>query len=147
MHFAQMSIEQYLTDSGKVTSDIWSNDHNYLPDHLKEYLSEKAKKYLGSDIPVDYNKTLTVMYGTILVEDIDNLILYFEPYIDKISSDNNYFPEEIDNYIVPGWVVSPAKTVGAQYPLSNQITEYIKVYYTDEIKELIRDYQIRNILR
>ncbi len=147
-HFAQRAIDEYLRAASSEISDAWSKDHNLLPDHLKEYLDEKSSKYLGLGVDtIDHNKLFCIIHGTLMVDEINILLDYFEPRINEIRDYKNLFPEETDDSIVVGWVIHHAKVVGADHWLTLQIIEYINCVSEQEQKELIRDLQIKNLIQ
>jgi hypothetical protein len=147
-HFAQRAIDEYLRGVDSAISEVWSNDHNILPEHLKEYLNEKSSKYLGLDVDsIDHNKIFCIIYGTLMVEEINVLVDYFEPRLSEIRNYENLFPEETDDSIVHGWVIKQAKIVGADHWLTIQIIEYVNNISETERKELIRDLQIKNLIQ
>ncbi len=144
-HIAENAIDGYFSnnpDAAKNASDL-----NVMPDHLKEYLSEKSDRYLGIDFnKIDHNKLFTIIHGTLLVDDIDKVINQFESVIHNISDEENLQLKVTSDNPIPGWVIHPFRVTGADHIVTSNIETYLSYIPESEVIEIIRDLKIKNIL-
>lgn len=121
----------------------------------REYLQEKAHKYLG-DVDfgeIDHNKIIDTYYGNksaddLSILDIESLLTSLP--IMKVSDRANLSPETTDDSFCKGWVVDRFKVIGCDHETTSDIEEYL--YYLgeegqDRIIELLRDLQIQECLK
>ncbi len=154
-HFVKLCISNHIKDDTAEHFSKWLSDHNDVIHFQREYLQEKAHKYLG-DVDfgeIDHNKIIDTYYGNksaddLSILDIESLLTSLP--IMKVSDRANLSPETTDDSFCKGWVVDRFKVIGCDHETTSDIEEYL--YYLgeegqDRIIELLRDLQIQECLK
>lgn len=131
---------------GGSIDDAFKPGNNIIPDHVIEYLDEKANKYLGiSYHDIDHAMLFEVMYGTIIVNSPSELVQVFSDLWAKIHDRQYMFIE--NDILFPN--VKKYDARGVDYKIMGDIKEYLEVYDVSgkgELDAIVRDLQLKIVL-
>ena len=124
--------------------DAFDPSKNIIPKHLIDYLDEKSTKYVGLNYnEIDNVKLLSIMYGTVIVNPIDELLPVFESKWDSVSSE-----KFVDIQIM----IEPFKEIrvivaGLDYEVTRDFKDYLCFYDDYELRSTVRDLQLKTLIK